>query len=239
MNESSFTTAPSLLKEQLQRFNVQVHPPSFFFHVHSILCSLSSLTLSSLRAGSNWASARLVIIIFAINAKGVFLPRPEGSREAGRALRRPSLNSAHEVPVGLRNRPLGNLPADSSIVSILLCSFSLLLLTKHLSTRRRRKSTFHTSRRKRSIELDFPCYGSVTERKLGLLSSLSVPTYPGLTRAGNRQRVVFHIAGWWWWWWWCALVIRPLGRWVREKIVTRCSVTETDVQPRVPPLSFR
>lgn len=136
MNESSFTTAPSLLKEQLQRFNLQVHPPSFLFHVHSILCSLSSLTLSSLRAGSNWASARLVIIIFAINAKGVFLPRPEGSREAGGALRRPSLNSAHEVPVGLRNRPLGNLPADSSIVSILLSSLSLLLLTKHLSTRR-------------------------------------------------------------------------------------------------------
>lgn len=193
MNESSFTTAPSLLKEQLQRFNLQVHPPSFLFHVHSILCSLSSSTLSSLRAGSNWASARLVIIIFAINAKGVSLPRPEGSREAGRAL--PSLNSAHEVPVGLRNRPLGNLPADSSIVSILLSSLSLLLLTKHLSTRRGRKSTFHTFRRKRSIELDFPSYGSVTERKLGLLSSLSVPTYPGLTRAGNRQRVVFHIAG--------------------------------------------
>lgn len=141
MNESFFTTAPSLLKEQLQRFDLQVHPPSFLFHVHSILCSLSSLTLSSLRAGSNWASARLVIIIFAINAKGVFLPRPEGSREAGGAL--PSLNSAHEVPVGLRNRPLGNLPADSSIVFILLCSFSLLLLTKHLSTRRGRKSTFH------------------------------------------------------------------------------------------------
>lgn len=32
MNESFFTTAPSLLKEQLQRFNVQVHPPSFLFH---------------------------------------------------------------------------------------------------------------------------------------------------------------------------------------------------------------
>lgn len=97
--------------------------------------------------------------------------------------------------------------AGRAIAFRLLSSPSLLLLTKHLST-----------------EIHTRIIGTKREREMCEARLLSSLTYPGLARAGNRQRVVFHIAGWW-----CASVIRPLGRWVRQKVVTRCSVTETDV----------
>lgn len=134
-------------------------------------------------------------------------------------------------------------PSDSSIVT-LLSSLSSLLLTKHLSTRGDGNPavTRILERRKRSIqlELDFPSYVHETRIcdgtearfiKLSLGSYLS--RYRGLTRLEIDNALYF--ISWYAGWWWCALVIRPLGRWVREKIVTRCSVTETDVATCFPP----
>lgn len=134
-------------------------------------------------------------------------------------------------------------PSDSSIVT-LLSSLSSLLLTKHLSTRGDGNPavTRILERRKRSIqlELDFPSYVHETRIcdgtearfiKLSLGSYLS--WYRGLTRLEIDNALYF--ISWYAGWWWCALVIRPLGRWVREKIVTRCSVTETDVATCFPP----
>lgn len=97
-------------------------------------------------------------------------------------------------------RPIA--PSFFHLLSSLSLSHSPPLLTKHLSTGERAEihplhASWNEERDPWWIQLDFPSFvhesGSVTERKLGLLSSISLPTYRGLTRAGNRQRVVFHI----------------------------------------------